>query len=120
MFDFEPFNLLFYLFSFMSTCIMSNTLFVDTPAIYPLGDCQTELIMGGRHGRERDDSRHRSGSCGRSIGGGLSCPMTGFFGGQSSGPFSVTIYQINLALNMIMGGTGNSILNLQGNQAAQA
>jgi hypothetical protein len=45
--------------------------------------------------------------------------MSGIFGGQSSGSFAVNIYQFNIALNMIMGGTGNSILNLQGNQAAQ-
>jgi hypothetical protein len=44
--------------------------------------------------------------------------MTGFFGGQPSGSLAVNIYQINIALNMIMGGTGNSIFNLQGNQAA--
>jgi hypothetical protein len=98
---------------------MSNPSFVDAPAIHPLGDCQTELIMGGRHGRERDDSRHRSGSCGRTSGGGLSYPLFGFFGGQSSVPFAVNIYQINFALNMIMGGNGNSILNFQGNQSAQ-
>jgi hypothetical protein len=103
----------------MSTELLSNPLFVDTPAIHPLGDCQTELIMGGKRGRERDDSRHRSGSCGRTSGGGLSYPMAGFIGGQASGLFAVNIYQINLALNMIMGGNGNSIFNLQGNQAAQ-
>jgi hypothetical protein len=103
----------------MSTELMSNSLFVEVPTLRSLGDCQTELVMGGRHGRERDDSRHRSGSCGRTSGGGLSYPMTGFIGGQASGLFAVNIYQINLALNMIMGGNGNSILNLQGNQAAQ-
>ena len=98
---------------------MSNPLFVDTPTIHPLGDCQTELIVGGRRERERDDSRHRSGSCGRTSRGGFSYPMSGIFGGQPSGSFAVNIYQFNIALNMIMGGAGNSILNLQGNQAAQ-
>jgi hypothetical protein len=74
--------------------------------------------MGGRHGRDRDDSRHRSGACRSNNDGGRSYPSIGFFGGQSSGLFSINIYQINIALNMIMGGTGNSIFNLQGNQAA--
>jgi len=97
---------------------MPNPFFVGALVIYPLGDCQAELIMGGRHGRERDDSRHRSGSCGRTSGGGLSSPVFGYFGGQSSFPFAVNIFQINLALNMIMGGNGNSIFNLQGNQSA--
>jgi hypothetical protein len=29
---------------------------------------------------------------------------------------SVNVYQINLAINMIFGGAGNSIFNMQGNQ----
>ena len=102
----------------MSTELMSNRLMVEVPTLRSLGDCQAELVMGGRHGRDRDDSRHRSGSCRRSNDGGRSYPNIGFFGGQSTGSFGVNIYQINIALNMIMGGTGNSIFNLQGNQAA--
>jgi len=102
----------------MSTELMSKPLCVEVPTLCSLGDCQTELVMGGRHGRDRDDSRHRSGACRSNNDGGRSYPSIGFFGGQSSGLFSINIYQINIALNMIMGGTGNSIFNLQGNQAA--
>ena len=102
----------------MSTELPSTRFFVDSPTICALGDHQTELVMGGRRGSDGDDSRHRSGSCRRHGDGGRSYPMTGFFGGQSSGLLAVNIYQINIALNMIMGGTGNSIFNLQGNQAA--
>ena len=102
----------------MSTEIASTSFFVDTPLISSLGDCQSELVVGGRRGLDRDDSRHRSGPCRPHRDGGGSSRLIGFFGGQPSGPFAINIYQINIALNMIMGGTGNSILNLQGNQTA--
>lgn len=92
--------------------------FIDSTTISSLGDCQAELIVGGRHGSEREDSRHGSGSCRRHRDGNQNSPVIGAFGGQSSGQFGINIYQINIALNMIMGGTGNSILNMQGNQAA--
>jgi hypothetical protein len=38
-------------------------------------------------------------------------------GSQSFGGLtSVNVFQINLAINMIFGGNGNSIFNMQGNQ----
>jgi hypothetical protein len=43
--------------------------------------------------------------------------MTGGAGSQQSGGLmSLNIFQINLAINLIFGGNGNSIFNLQGNQ----
>jgi hypothetical protein len=42
----------------------------------------------------------------------------GGYGSQpsSGGLMGLNIFQINLAINMIFGGNGNSIFNMQGNQ----
>jgi hypothetical protein len=42
--------------------------------------------------------------------------MGGFGSPAFGGSMSVNVFQINLAINMIFGGNGNSILNMQGNQ----
>jgi hypothetical protein len=43
--------------------------------------------------------------------------MMGGYGSQSSGGLmGLNISQFNLAINMIFGGNGNSIVNMQGNQ----
>lgn len=83
----------------------------------PLSDCQSEQICGGRRGRV-DDSGSRCGSRSdrvkeRSPIGSL----LGSYGSQAfGGLMSVNVFQLDLAINMIFGGSGNSIFNLQGNQ----
>jgi hypothetical protein len=82
-----------------------------------LSDCQSEQISGGRRGRE-DDSGSRCGS--RSEREKERSPLGSLMGGFGSpafgGSMSVNVFQINLAINMIFGGNGNSIFNMQGNQ----
>jgi hypothetical protein len=81
-----------------------------------LSDGQSELITGGRS-RGDDDSRHRQSGSGRDKQRGHQGSMPGGCGMPSFGGFmSVNVYQINLAINMIFGGAGNSIFNMQGNQ----
>jgi hypothetical protein len=83
----------------------------------PLSDCQSEQISGGRRGRE-DDSGSRCGS--RSEREKERSPIGSLMGGYGSQAFgglmSINVFQINLAINMIFGGNGNSIFNMQGNQ----
>ena len=86
-------------------------------SFYTLSDCQSEQISGGRRGRE-DDSGSRCGS--RSEREKERSPIASLMGGFGSqalgGLISTNVFQLNLAINMIFGGNGNSILNMQGNQ----
>ena len=86
-------------------------------SFYTLGDCQSEQISGGRRGRE-DDSGSRCGF--RSVREKERSPIASLMGGFGSqalgGLISTNVFQLNLAINMIFGGNGNSILNMQGNQ----
>ena len=84
-----------------------------------LADCQSEQISGGRRGRgDVDAGSDRRSRSGRDCQPGQLGSMMGGYGSQSSsgGLMGLNIFQINLALNMIIGGSGNSILNMQGNQ----
>ena len=89
----------------------------DLLPFFALSDCQSEQISGGRRGRE-DDSGSRCGSrSGREKERSPLGSLMGGFGSQSLGALlSVNVFQINLAINMIFGGNGNSIFNMQGNQ----
>ena len=83
-----------------------------------LADCQSEQISGGRRGRGDDDagSDRRSRSGGGCQPGQFGSMMGGLVSQSFGGLTSVNVFQINLALNMIFGGNGNSIFNMQGNQ----
>ena len=91
---------------------------IDPVHFTTLADCQSEQISGGRRGRGDDDAgTHRRSRSGRDCQPGQLGSMMGGYGSQSSGGLmGLNIFQINLAINMIFGGSGNSILNMQGNQ----
>jgi hypothetical protein len=73
----------------------------------PLGDQDCEMIQGGGRGRGEDLSRHQRKDNKPSSGGGRGLPFANIF--------IVNIYQFNVAVNTILGGTGNSIANFQAN-----
>lgn len=83
-----------------------------------LADCQSEQISGGRSGRgDVDAGSDRRSRSGRDCQPGQLGSLMGGLGSQSfGGLISMNVFQINLAINMIFGGNGNSILNMQGNQ----
>ena len=85
---------------------------------YTLSDCKSEQISGGRRGRGDDDAgSDRRSRSGRDCQPGQLGSLIGGFGSQSFGSLmSASVFQLNLAINMIVGGNGNSILNMQGNQ----
>ena len=85
---------------------------------YTLSDCKSEQISGGRRGRgDGDAGSDRRSRSGRDCQPGQLGPLMGGFGSQSFGSLmSVNVFQLNLAINMIFGGNGNSIFNMQGNQ----
>lgn len=91
---------------------------IDPVHFTTLADCESELISGGRRGRGDDDagSDRRSRSGRDSQPGQLGSLMGGFGSPAFGGSMSVNVFQINLAINMIFGGNGNSIFNMQGNQ----
>ena len=90
---------------------------IDPVHFTTLADCQSEQVSGGRRGRDDDAGSHRRSRSGRDCQPGQLGSMTGGYGSQSSGGLmGLNIFQINLAINMIFGGSGNSILNMQGNQ----
>jgi len=83
-----------------------------------IADCQSEQISGGRRGRGDDDAgSDRRSRSGRDCQPGQLGSTMGGLGSQSfGGLISVNVFQINVAINMMFGGNGNSILNMQGNQ----
>jgi hypothetical protein len=85
---------------------------------YTLSDSKSEQISGGRRGRGGDDAgSDRRSRSGRGCQPGQLGSLIGGFGSQSFGSLmSVNVFQLNLAINLIFGGNGNSILNMQGNQ----
>jgi hypothetical protein len=88
-----------------------------------LSDDQMEHISGGHRGghggRDGDWGRHRGNSFGNDRDGGRGTSIASFLGGQGFGALSITtINQFNIAINMIIGSTGGSILNVQGNTMA--
>ena len=90
---------------------------IDPVHFTTLADCQSEQISGGRRGRDDDAGSDRRSRSGRDCQPGQLGPLIGGFGFQSFGSLmSVNVFQLNLAINMIFGGNGNSILNMQGNQ----
>jgi len=92
---------------------------IDPVHFTTLADCQSEQISGGRRGRGDDDAgSDRRSRSGRDCQPGQLGSTMGGYGSQSSsgGLMGLNIFQINLAINMIFGGNGNSILNMQGNQ----
>lgn len=93
--------------------------FIDPVHFTTLADCQSEQISGGRRGRGDDDAgSDRRPRSGRDCQPGQLASSMGGYGSQpsSGGLMGLNIFQINLAINMIFGGNGNSIFNLQGNQ----
>ena len=80
-------------------------------ACAPISDRDCEIIQGGRRGRGEDLPRNQRREGKSSCGGGR---------GVSSlaNVFVVNIYQFNIAVNTILGGTGNSIGNFQANGSA--
>jgi len=90
---------------------------IDPVHFTTLADCQSEQISGGRRGRDDDAGSHRRSRSGRDCQPGQLGPLIGGFGFQSFGSLmSLNVFQLNLAINMIFGGNGNSIFNMQGNQ----
>ena len=91
---------------------------METGHFTTLADCQSEQISGGRRGRGDDDAgSDRRSRSGRDCQPGQLGSTMGGLGSQSfGGLISVNVFQINLAINMMLGGNGNSILNMQGNQ----
>jgi len=85
-----------------------------------LADCQSEQISGGRRGRGDDDAgSDRRSRSGRDCQPGQLGSLMGGLGSHSfGGLMSANVFQINLAINMIFGGNGNSIFNMQGNQSS--
>ena len=80
-------------------------------AFAPISDRDCEIIQGGRRGRGEELPRNHRREGKSSCGGGR---------GVSSlaNVFIVNIYQFNIAVNTILGGTGNSIGNFQANGSA--
>jgi hypothetical protein len=78
-----------------------------------ISEGEAELIHGGKHDHDRklDRSKERPSN-----------PwLAGKFVGQGWGNgLVINIYQINLAINTILGGAGGSIVNVQGNSSANA
>jgi len=91
---------------------------MDPGHFVTLADCQSEQISGGRRGRGDDDAgSDRRSRSGRDCQPGQLGSLMAGLGSQSFGGLtSVNVFQINLAINMIFGGNGNSIFNMQGNQ----
>jgi len=90
---------------------------IDPLPFYTLDDSDSEQISGGRRGSDDDAGSPRRSRSGRDNQRSQLGSMTGGAGSQQSGGLmSLNIFQINLAINLIFGGNGNSIFNLQGNQ----
>jgi len=78
-----------------------------------ISEGEAELIHGGKHDQDRKLDRPKER------------PSTPWLGGKFVGQgwgtgLVVNIYQINLAINTILGGAGGSIVNVQGNSSANA
>ena len=78
-----------------------------------ISEGEAELIHGGKHDHDRKLDRPKERP---------SNPwLAGKFVGQGWGNgLVINIYQINLAINTILGGAGGSIVNVQGNSSANA
>jgi len=78
-----------------------------------ISEAEAELIHGGKDNRDlKLDRRQESPSMPR---------MGGKVVGQGWGNnLIINIFQINLAINTILGGAGGSIVNVQGNSSANA
>ena len=84
---------------------------------YTLSDSKSEQISGGRRGREGDSGSRCGSRSQREMERSPRGSLIGGFGSQSfGGLMSVNVFQLNLAINMIFGGNGNSLFNMQGNQ----
>ena len=78
-----------------------------------ISEGEAELIHGGKHDLDRKLDRAKEHPSNPWLG--------GKFVGQGWGnALVINIYQINFAINTILGGAGSSIVNVQGNSSANA
>ena len=78
-----------------------------------ISEGEAELIHGGKHDQDRKLNRPQERRSNSWFG--------GKFVGQGWGnSLVINIYQYNIAINNILGGSGNSIVNMQGNSSAIA
>lgn len=78
-----------------------------------ISEGEAELIHGGKHNQDRNLDRPKERPSNPWLGG-------KFFGQGWGNGLVINIYQINLAINTILGGAGSSIVNVQGNSSANA
>lgn len=85
----------------------------STMTLQAISEAEAELIHGGKHDHDRKLDRPQERPSSQMMG--------GKFAGQGWGNnLIINIYQINLAINTILGGAGGSIVNVQGNSSANA
>ena len=85
----------------------------STMTLQTISEAEAELIQGGKDNQDRKLDRPQER------------PSNAWMGGKSVGQgwgnnLIINIYQINLAINTILGGAGGSIVNVQGNSSANA
>ena len=85
----------------------------STMTLQAISEAEAELIHGGKDNQDRKLDRLQERPSNARMGGKIV--------GQGWGNnLIINIYQINLAINTIIGGAGGSIVNVQGNSSANA
>lgn len=81
--------------------------------IQPISDRDCEAIQGGKHDQQGKPSHAKDGKL-------KPWKDNPLFSGGLGSALVINIYQINLAINTILGSNGSSIVTMQGNNSATA